>query len=111
MAYKRREKSMHRNEHGITVPSDPSRLVWHGACGFWTDDWSKIGTHSLQIPHCKICGAVGMQIEYQTWHLQLKAYALNRPGYVEFIESIKETCLARTLKTTSIEQLYRNWAR
>ena len=109
MVLNKRERYM--NENGSTIQSDPSRLVWHGMCGFWTDDWSKIGTHSLQVPHCKICGAVGFQIKYETWDLQLKAYAQNRPGYVEFMESIKEKCLRWTIKKMTIEQIYLNWRR
>jgi len=64
-------------------------------CSYWTDDWEKIAsTESHIIPHCPMCGGVGMQMEAKDWFASAKNYQDDdHPGYVRFLETHKEVCM------------------
>lgn len=55
------------SEAGQTKHNDPTRLVWFGPCGYWTDDWSHLPTPGggFKMPICPLCGAPGFQQEYR----------------------------------------------
>ena len=78
-----------------TTADDPARGIWYSAnnhCGYWTDDWNKIG-ESGGIPICPKCGCPGMQITANKWFDSAEKFQINKPHYVAFLESRKESCL------------------
>lgn len=71
-----------------------SSLIWYAAgnCGYWTDDFSKLKIVGPGIPCCPKCSAVGFQMDKSDWDSGAEKFQEKRPRYIEFLNSIKETC-------------------
>jgi hypothetical protein len=83
-----------------TKADDRHRLIWYSAtCGYWTDDWEKLASNKTDrghgIPCCPTCRMVGMQVEAGNWFDGAAMYDREQPGYLEFLNSQKETCHGR----------------
>jgi hypothetical protein len=80
-----------------TDNSDSDRLIWYasGNCGYWTDDWEKIGrTGNYEIPCCPHCNAVGFQDEYNKYiEGAIIFQKAGNPHYLEFLMLHKELCI------------------
>ena len=77
----------------VTRADDPMRGVWSGPCGYWTDDWTKLGRTGLGIPCCPACGAPGFQHDGEEWFGGAKRYELDgHPGYEAELLARKERC-------------------
>lgn len=87
-------KYLKQNGHH-TSHADPQRLVWHGPCTYWTDDWTKLKSIGSGIPCCPHCKCPGYQTTYQNWIDSVKNFELEHPRYSEYIELTKETCFGR----------------
>jgi hypothetical protein len=86
----------------LTTADDPQRGVWYpasSACGYWTDDWSRLARSRHGIPCCPHCGCVGMQITAVEWLAVPQEFLLKYPDYDKWLLEIKETCLRGTDKT------------
>lgn len=71
---------------------DPTRLVWYGSCGYWTDDWSRLPLVRQHIPVCPECKAPGFQITFLEWARGAKKHADANPGYLERLGGMRERC-------------------
>jgi hypothetical protein len=98
-----------------TTADDPKRGVWYAAnelCGYWTDDWSKLGRAKFVdgrpvvtppgdpdgdgIPCCPTCGLVGMQTNFADWDGGARAFEESgHPGYHAYVQHRKERCARR----------------
>lgn len=77
-----------------TDTKDPNRMVWYGDCGYWTDNWEKLGKTSHSIPCCPTCKRPGYQGTYLQWILGVKQFdTQEHPGYHHFVlNEGKEAC-------------------
>lgn len=84
-----------------TTADDPKRGIWyasnHDRCGYWTDDWDALGSFN-HIPICPICDSLGMQITAAKWFDGAEKFQIEKPHYVEFLKSRKESCLKGKMK-------------
>lgn len=81
------------NDKGSTTADDPSRMIWYGMCGYWTDNWDSIGKVGSGIPCCPECLCPGCQVESKEWDEGAAAFqAKGNPGYVAFLADQKEQC-------------------
>jgi hypothetical protein len=81
-----------------TTGDDPDRSVWYAAgnCGYWTDDWSKVGSGERGIPCCPLCRAVGFYTHAGKWTDGAEKFeADGHPRYLEFLGLNKERCVGR----------------
>lgn len=70
--------------------------IWHGAgeCRFWTDDLTTLQRTPSGIPCCPN-GHVGFESPAPSWWEGARDYEANgNPGYVAWLQEIKETCEA-----------------
>jgi len=80
---------------GLDVKADdPDRMLWRGACGYWTDDWSK---WNGLIPKCPKCRCFGKQVAASVFFEDARREEAGdqgepRPGLIHFITETKETC-------------------
>lgn len=90
-----------------TTQEDPQRLLWYGACGFWTDDWSTLNS-VRDIPCCPTCMVPGFQIRFKEWIEGAQKFEekLN-PRYVEFLLQAKGKCHRKA----GFMQSYLHWLR
>jgi hypothetical protein len=71
---------------------DPARLLWHGSCGYWTDDWDKLAKQG-NLPVCPTCNGPGYQAKADAWFGGADKYERNgHPRYREWLETSRETC-------------------
>lgn len=77
----------------LTTLDDPSRLLWYGPCGYWTDDWERVKTPNRGIPCCPTCGAPGFQNTAGKWFEGAQQFqSAGNPGYLNFLNAEKEKC-------------------
>jgi len=97
-----------RLDNGLaTTADDPKRGIWYASCGFWTDDWNQLAAATPGIPICPKCGCPGYQNEAEKWFEGAKQYEDDKhPGYVQFLEELKETCCGRNF---SFATYYEKW--
>jgi hypothetical protein len=96
-----------RIDTGQAVNSDdPQCGVWlSSSCGYWTDDWDRVRCGG--IPSCPTCGCVGYQATALKWFEGAKKFeSEGHPGYVTFLNEIKEVCHGRNW---DYEAKYREW--
>lgn len=109
----------------IVGPDAINRGVWYstrGTCGFWTDDWSALGsfgdgaTATMPdgrrveiggVPCCPTCGCPGFQSEWSHWKSDADKFELEHPHYVEFLLAMKGKCRSRDPKPWMVH--YREW--
>lgn len=79
-----------------TTADDPKRGVWyavnHDLCGYWTDDWDKLGHVAGGIPSCPNCGCVGMQMNADEWFGGATKFEVDHPHYVEWLKTREGVC-------------------
>ena len=64
----------YQNEKGQTTACDATRLIWHGICGHWTDNWNLLDKTPNGIPICPHCKCPGYQTTAQHWFAQIDDY-------------------------------------
>ncbi len=84
-----------------TTADDPERGMWYAThqdlCGYWTDDWTKLGRVGSGIPACPTCGCVGMQMTVAQWFEGARKFeADGKPRYVDYLEWRRELCARHT---------------
>lgn len=85
--------------------------IWYGPCGFWTDDWSKLSTITMEreyqsgeiqarsgIPCCPKCKAPGFQSSKADWEKRIAELNKTYPLYDRFIQRTKNVCSGRGYK-------------
>lgn len=89
-------------DSGETRSRDPQRFVWYSAyCGYWTDNWNTLATVGSGIPCCPHCFCPGMQTTYEAWMAGATRFeqgvgtSIQRPRYVEWVNTRKEVCGGR----------------
>lgn len=106
-----KEPSYQRIDNGeVTTADDPARGVWYpaGSCGYWTDDWSKLGNRG-GIPCCPHCGCPGMQTTAKNWFDGAEKFEKDdHPHYCAFLADSKEHCAGRG--ASSFMQRYEEFA-
>jgi hypothetical protein len=78
--------------------SNEENFIWFRECGYWTDDWSKLGNRN-GMPVCPICEKPGLHLELDLFLNTIKSIDAETPGVAQFILSTNETCLVGHLKT------------
>ena len=87
--------SKYQNKKGYTTADDPTRLIWYGPCGHWTDEWDLLSNTPNGIPICPKCKSPGYQTTAQHWFAQIDAYEEDsHPGYRE---EVMKTRLSRPI--------------
>jgi Zn finger protein HypA/HybF involved in hydrogenase expression len=88
-----------------TTADNPERMLWHGCCSFWTDDWSKVVTVGSGIPVCPTCKRPGFQIVARKWFEAAEKYAKAHPGYLTFLGHLKDQCHGQK----RLDELFAEW--
>src|SRR5207247_687916 len=66
--------------------------IWYGLCTYWTDDLTKLSRTPGGIPCCPN-GHVGFEAHAPIWWEDAQAFETKgNPGYIAYLEAIKETC-------------------
>ena len=79
-----------------TTAQDPNRVMWFSAlCGYYTDDWAKLGRLGQHaIPCCPVCRSPGMICTMAEWEEGVEIHEKIDPGYQAFLAAHREQCLS-----------------